>query len=360
MSSSCDDPRACGHLGVDPRALRRWRHWRCAADLSRIETIVVIYPENRSFDHLYGLFPGANGIANATKEQYTQRDHDGSVLPYLRVWDSHGKADPEISGAAERAVPDRCAAGGPVGRPDAAEPDPRLLPQHRADQRRPERHVRCHVDGRRLHDGLLRRQRHEAVAVGEGVHAGGQLLHGRVRRLLSQSSIPDLRVHARLQGRAASRCGRGSTPTASWRRSRTLPPRAMVPCGPTRGGLGGQITPDGFSVNTTQPPYQPSGIAPAVGGPLELADAKGTERLGLPLPPQTQQDDRRHALGQGCRLGLVCGRLERSPRGRRRAARRASSHLHARRTTPSISSRTISPSTISAGLRRARRIASCI
>ena len=62
-----------------------------AADLGRIETIVVIYPENRSFDHLYGLFPGANGIAKATKEQYTQRDHDGSVLPYLRVWDSHGK-----------------------------------------------------------------------------------------------------------------------------------------------------------------------------------------------------------------------------------------------------------------------------
>jgi phospholipase C len=53
------------------------------------------------------------------------------------------------------------------------------------------------------------------------------------------------------------------------------------------GGLGGQNTPDGFSVNTTQPPYQPSGIAPPAGGPPELADAKGTERLGLPLPPQT-------------------------------------------------------------------------
>src|SRR5262245_41643410 len=64
-----------------------------AADLSRIETIVVLYPENRSFDHLYGLFPRANGIANATKGQTTQRDHDGSVLPYLRVWDSSGKPD---------------------------------------------------------------------------------------------------------------------------------------------------------------------------------------------------------------------------------------------------------------------------
>ena len=28
-----------------------------------IHTIVVIYAENRSFDNLYGTFPGANGLA---------------------------------------------------------------------------------------------------------------------------------------------------------------------------------------------------------------------------------------------------------------------------------------------------------
>ncbi len=67
-----------------------------AADLSRIETIVVIYAENRSFDHLYGLFPGANGIANASREQSIQRDHDGSELPYLTVWDNQGKPDPKF------------------------------------------------------------------------------------------------------------------------------------------------------------------------------------------------------------------------------------------------------------------------
>ena len=37
-----------------------------AAELSNVQTIVVIYAENRSFDHLYGFFPGANGIANAS------------------------------------------------------------------------------------------------------------------------------------------------------------------------------------------------------------------------------------------------------------------------------------------------------
>src|SRR5437899_3542828 len=54
-----------------------------AGGLERIETIVVIYAENRSFDHLYGLFPGAEGIANATDEQKTQLDHDGTRLPHL-------------------------------------------------------------------------------------------------------------------------------------------------------------------------------------------------------------------------------------------------------------------------------------
>ena len=65
-----------------------------AADLSKIKTIVVIYAENRSFDNLYGLFPGADGIANAKPKDYLQRDHDGSALPYLRVWNSKGEADP--------------------------------------------------------------------------------------------------------------------------------------------------------------------------------------------------------------------------------------------------------------------------
>ena len=67
-----------------------------AGDLSKIETIVIIYAENRSFDHLYGLFPGANGLANANREQSVQRDHNGSELSYLTVWDSHGKPHPKF------------------------------------------------------------------------------------------------------------------------------------------------------------------------------------------------------------------------------------------------------------------------
>src|SRR5258708_24200843 len=61
-------------------------------DLAKIDTIVVIYAENRSFDHLYGHFPGANGIAQATEEQKTQLDHDGAPLRQLTVFNA-GKVD---------------------------------------------------------------------------------------------------------------------------------------------------------------------------------------------------------------------------------------------------------------------------
>ncbi len=44
----------------------------------------------------------------------------------------------------------------------------------------------------------------------------------------------------------------------------------------------GSVTPDGFTVNTLQAPYQPSGIAPAEGGDLALADPSKA-----PVPPQS-------------------------------------------------------------------------
>jgi phospholipase C len=64
--------------------------------LAKIRTIVVIYGENRSFDHMYGFFPGANGIANATDEQKTQLDHDGKPLPQLTIFGAGGKPDPRF------------------------------------------------------------------------------------------------------------------------------------------------------------------------------------------------------------------------------------------------------------------------
>jgi phospholipase C len=55
--------------------------------LDAIETIVILYAENRSFDNLYGRFPGANSLQNVTAEAARQVDRDGTPLPELPpVW----------------------------------------------------------------------------------------------------------------------------------------------------------------------------------------------------------------------------------------------------------------------------------
>jgi phospholipase C len=51
--------------------------------IDKLSHILVLYLENRSFDNLFGEFPGANGIANAG-DSAVQRDRDGkpyTVLP---------------------------------------------------------------------------------------------------------------------------------------------------------------------------------------------------------------------------------------------------------------------------------------
>ncbi|CAM3641678.1 acid phosphatase [Roseateles saccharophilus] len=54
------------------------------AGLDAIQTVVVIYAENRSFDNLFGTYPGANGLNTAAAKAIKQVDRDGStVLPVL-------------------------------------------------------------------------------------------------------------------------------------------------------------------------------------------------------------------------------------------------------------------------------------
>jgi len=72
-----------GAVDVPTRALR-----------DKVKTIVVIYAENRSFDSLYGNFPGAHGLSDVVDAEgrplpayLPQRDRDGSPLPKLpQTW----------------------------------------------------------------------------------------------------------------------------------------------------------------------------------------------------------------------------------------------------------------------------------
>ena len=63
------------------------------ADLNSVKNIVVIYAENRSFDNLYGNFPGANGLQNVDRRDAhaarSRRQRAGDVAADL------GRADGE-------------------------------------------------------------------------------------------------------------------------------------------------------------------------------------------------------------------------------------------------------------------------
>src|SRR5437660_2049132 len=162
--------------------------------LAKIKTIVVIYVENRSFDHLYGFFPGANGIANASPDQKIQLDHDAVPLPFFM-------------GAFGGSILNHfwlvCAC------------TPRFSEAPESMR------VRLNSDG----------------------------------KLTKTSTSPSARD--------------GAVQTLS--------------------DASGFISPDGYAVNTTQPPYQPSGIPPETQGNLALADPKGTPSRGAPLPTQNNK-----------------------------------------------------------------------
>ncbi len=82
LSAGCGTPPSRSEPGASP-------------GLAKIEHIVVIYAENRSFDNLYSAYPGANGIANSAAASWTQTDRDGTAFSVLPpVWKSDATPDP--------------------------------------------------------------------------------------------------------------------------------------------------------------------------------------------------------------------------------------------------------------------------
>ena len=253
-----------------------------ADGLEKIEHIVVIYAENRSFDHLYGLFPGANGIADATAEQKTQLDHDGKPLPHLPpVYTAQGKADARFPQKLPNG-PFRIDAP-PVGaRIDQVLPSP----IHNFWQNREQINggannmfvamttvgawAMAYYDGSAMKMWQWARDYTLADNFFQAA-LGGSFLNHQWLVCACTPTFADapasMRAQLDEQGRLKKRPG---SP-------------ASVLDGPVQ-VFDGQVTPDGYAVNTSQPPYQPSGAPPAAGGSPELADP-----AKYPVPPQTQK-----------------------------------------------------------------------
>jgi acid phosphatase len=249
--------------------------------LARIQHIVVIYGENRSFDNLYGLFPGADGIEQASADARTQRDRDGSVLPVLPpVWIANGPDFDPRFGTKLSNGPFRI--DGEPARVPLSVPTRDLVHRYyqnieQIDGGRNDRFAAVsdagalamgYYDGSSMALWQLAREFTLADHFFMGTFGGSFMNHvwlacGCVARYPNAPDALTSRLDA--QGRLL--------------RKAASPPSALA--GPVQWERDGAITPDGYAINTTQPPYQPSGIAPAPGGDPQLADPSRK-----PLPPQ--------------------------------------------------------------------------
>lgn len=259
-----------GCAATEPRAVA------AANPLNKIEHVVVIYAENHSFDNLYGLFPGANGIAQATPEQKTQLDHDGKALAHLPpVYTRAGKPDPRYP-------------------PNAAHPDP--LPNGpfridaepvnaRIDQVVPSPIHNFYQNQQQINGGKNNRfvANTTVGAWTMGYYDGAQQ---KLWQWAREYTLADNFFMAAFGGsflnhmwlvcactpvdRHAPEAAHAKLDVQGKLQVKPGSPRSVLE-GPVQ-LFDGRISPDGFAVNTSQPPYQPSGIAPAPGGNADFAD----------------------------------------------------------------------------------------
>ncbi|MBK4733447.1 acid phosphatase [Noviherbaspirillum pedocola] len=250
-----------------------------SAGLNRIDTIVVIYAENHSFDNMYGLFPGANGVANASALAKTQLDHDGRPLPQLpAVYTAQGKPDARYPAGLPNG-PFRIDAPPVNARIDQVVPSPIHNYYQNIEQINGganNRFVAMTTVGAwtmGYYDGSTQKvwqwARDYTLADNFFMGAfGGSFLNHQWLVCACTPVYADAPASMRAQLDEQGRLKKKPQSPAS------------VLDGPVQ-VFDGPVTPDGFVVNTSQPSYQPSGVAPAAGGSADFADP-----AKHPVPPQ--------------------------------------------------------------------------
>ncbi len=263
------------------------------AGLAKINNVVVIYAENRSFDNLYGLFPGADGVKDLKPEQFTQLDRDGKPLAELPPsWGGLTGKDvtPAVTEAQTQHMPNQ-----PFQIDDAkglnlAPTVPTRDLWHRFYQEQMQIDggkndkftawsdgggaVMGYYDGAKLPMWLLAQKYVLADHFYLGAF-GGSFLNHFMLVCACVPKYPDA-ANSPAKGKIAAVNEDG----VSLKVKAENPASALQ--GPPKFENDGAITPDGFAVNTMQPPYQPSAVKPAAGGDATLADPADAGTL----PPQ--------------------------------------------------------------------------
>jgi len=251
------------------------------AGLDKLEHIIVVYAENRSFDHLYGLFPGANGLANATLEQTTQVDRDGRLMDSLPpVWKlGTSEPDPRFPSV----LPNR---------PFRIDAPPINLPpsvQVRNLVHRYYQNIEQIADGRNNRFASIS----DAGGLVMGYYDGSSLPMWQWAR---EFTLADNFFMGAFGGsflnhfwlvcactplESAAPASERATLDVTGRLVRRPESPASAMQGPPQ-FRDGEFSPDGYAINTAQPPYQPSGVRPAATGDLRFADP-----ARHPLHPQS-------------------------------------------------------------------------
>lgn len=262
--------------------------------LEKIQTVVVIFAENRSFDNLYNGFPGADTFADKPLSQFAQRDRDGSVLPELPpIWGGltgRGMPDP-ITQAMTAHLPNHPFR---VDDPQGFNRPLNILTHdlwHRYYQNQMQINdgrndmfvawadsgamPMSYWDGSKMEMWQVARKYTLADHFFMGAFGGSFLNH----QWLACACAPyypnadTSRAHPVISAVAQSGKALLVAPNS---------PKSALD-GIPKFVRDGNLTPDFYAVNTMQPPYQPSGNAPADGQDPHFADPM----QATTLPPQT-------------------------------------------------------------------------
>jgi phospholipase C len=264
--------------------------------VNAIDTVVVIYAENRAFNVLFGTFPGARGLSKASSIARTQVDRDGSVLHELPpIWGglTATGVQPPITEAETAhlpnapfriddlhgfALPSRIATRDLIHR--------FYQNQMQIDGGRNDKFVAYadsgalvmgHYDGSTLAMWNVARKYVLADNFFMGAFGGSFLNHQYL--ICACAPVYPNAAQSPAKPTVAKVEADGVTLTLA-----ANSPKSALD-GPPKFEADGNLTPDFYAVNTMQPPYQPSAVKPSAGGNPALADPNDPTTL----PPQTAQ-----------------------------------------------------------------------
>jgi acid phosphatase len=264
--------------------------------LESIDNIVVIFAENRSFDALYGSFPGANGLRQANPGAFTQKDRDGSSFKeFPPIWGglTATGVTPVVTEAATAHLPNNpFALDDPSGFRVGLSVITRDLwhrfyqNQMQIDGGRNDRFVAWadsgalvmgHYQGSKLKVWSIARQYTLADNFFMGAFGGSFLNH----IWLVCACVPKYPNAG--QSPAKGQVSAVEADMVTLKLAANSPKSALD--GVPKFVNDGNLTPDFYAVNTMQPPYQPSANAPAADGDPALANPTNPTTL----PPQSEK-----------------------------------------------------------------------